>query len=130
MSLRKEVVVTMDNYQEKRRAKRIPVELKLEISSLFRQDNEKIGNVNAPIEVLNVSRSGIGFKTENTLPLGFYFNASLHLMKQEDANLYCVVKIIREEHDESGMNTYGCEIIGFPSILGYVFDDLEASCTD
>lgn len=116
----------MDRFAEKRRAKRIPVELKLEVSSLFRQDHEQVANVNAPIEVLNVSRTGIGFKSESVLPLGFYFNATLHIMKEENANLYCVVKIIREEKDKDGVNIYGCEIIGFPSILNYVFDDLEA----
>ncbi len=116
----------MGDFSEKRRAKRVPVELKLEISSLFKQDHDQVSNVNAPIEVLDVSRTGIGFKSESKLPLGFYFNACLHIMKEENANLYCVVKIIREEHDNvSGINTYGCEIVGFPSILNYVFDDLE-----
>lgn len=115
----------MNNYSEKRRAKRIPVELKLEVSSLFRQDHEQVANVNAPIEVLNVSRTGIGFKSESVLPIGFYFNATLHIMKEENANLYCVVKIVREEKEDDGINVYGCEIIGFPSILNYVFDELE-----
>lgn len=116
----------MGNFEEKRRAKRVPVELKLDVSSLFRQDHDLVKDVNAPITVVNVSKVGIGFCTESVLPLGYYFNAKLHLLDREDANFYCVVKIIREELQEDGRKLYGCEIIGFPSILEYIFDELEA----
>lgn len=115
----------MSDYTEKRRAKRIPVELRLDISSLFRQNHDLVNDVHAPIEVVNVSKTGIAFKTSSVLPLGYYFNAKLHLMEQEDANFYCVVKIIRQELQEDESKLYGCEIIGFPSILEYVFDELE-----
>ena len=40
---------------EMRREKRWPIELQLEISSLFKQDNVKVENINAPIEVFDVS---------------------------------------------------------------------------
>ncbi len=44
---------------EMRREKRWPIELQLEISSLFKQDNVKVENINAPIEVFDVSKAGI-----------------------------------------------------------------------
>lgn len=47
---------------EMRREKRWPIELQLEISSLFKQDNVKVENINAPIEVFDVSKAGIGFR--------------------------------------------------------------------
>ena len=49
-------------FDEKRKAKRLPIDLFLGISELFKQDNEIIKNVNAPIEVVDISRGGIGFK--------------------------------------------------------------------
>ena len=61
---------------EMRREKRWPIELQLEISSLFKQDNVKVENINAPIEVFDVSKAGIGFRTKSVLPIGYYFNAS------------------------------------------------------
>ncbi len=64
---------------EMRREKRWPAQLHLEISSLFKQDNVKVENINAPIEVIDVSKAGIGFKTESVLPTGYYFNARLEL---------------------------------------------------
>ena len=60
---------------EMRREKRWPIELQLEISSLFKQDNVKVENINAPIEVFDVSKAGIGFRTKSVLPIGYYFNA-------------------------------------------------------
>ena len=65
--------------QEKRRNKRIPIHLKLEISSLFNQDNGLVEITNTPIEVIDISRTGIGFITESMLPTGFYFNACLQV---------------------------------------------------
>lgn len=72
---------------EMRREKRWPIELQLEISSLFKQDNVKVENINAPIEVFDVSKAGIGFRTKSVLPIGYYFNARLVLGDQGAAEL-------------------------------------------
>lgn len=109
---------------EKRRSKRFPVDLILEISSLFKQDNVKVDNVNAPIEVINVSRNGIGFKSESILPLDFYFNAKIQL-GDENSCLYSVVKIVRIEEIEKNIYLYGAEFIGLASVLMYIFDEYE-----
>lgn len=82
---------------EMRREKRWPIELQLEISSLFKQDNVKVENINAPIEVFDVSKAGIGFRTKSVLPIGYYFNARLVLGDQGTLN--CVVRIIRQQQD-------------------------------
>lgn len=82
---------------EMRREKRWPIELQLEISSLFKQDNVKVENINAPIEVFDVSKAGIGFRTKSVLPIGYYFNARLVLGDQGALN--CVVRIIRQQQD-------------------------------
>lgn len=109
---------------EKRRDKRISVALNLEISSLFKQDNVLVEHIDAPIQVENISRSGIGFISQSNLPIGYYFNACLRLGK-EDAKLYCVVKIIRSNHLDSGNIMYGCEYVGMAPVLSYIFDEFE-----
>ena len=108
---------------EKRRSKRLPVDLKLEISSLFKQDNIKVTNIHAPIEVINISNTGIGFRTKSTLPLQYYFNAKI-VLGDEDSSLYCVVQIIRMEPGEDEI-IYGCEFVGMAPVLSYIFDDYE-----
>ncbi|MBO7402339.1 MAG: PilZ domain-containing protein [Lachnospiraceae bacterium] len=111
---------------EKRREKRLEASLSLQISSLFKQDNVLVNNIDAPIEVINISRGGIGFVSESELPLGFYFNANINL-GDDDASLYCVVKIIRKETREDGKTIYGCELVGMAPVLSYIFENYEKS---
>lgn len=110
--------------EEKRRSKRLPVDLFLEVSSIFKQDNYEVLDVDAPIEVTDVSKSGIGFRSKSKLPVGYYFNAKLQLGNSESI-LYCVVRIVRSYTTEEGMNMYGCEFAGMPPILYYIFDEYE-----
>lgn len=109
---------------EMRREKRWPAKLELEISTLFKQDNVKVENLNAPIEVFDVSKAGIGFKSKSVLPMGYYFNARLVLCQNDAIN--CVVRIIRQQETDDGY-IYGCEIVGTASIMDYVFNDYAAS---
>lgn len=109
---------------EMRREKRWPTKLELEISSLFKQNNVKVENIHAPIEIIDVSKAGIGFKTTSVLPIGYYFNARLAL-RGDDA-LNCVVRIIRQQKQED-CYLYGCEIVGTASIMDYVINDYAAA---
>lgn len=113
-----------DFIEEKRKAKRIPVKLELQVSKLFKQaEIEEIATA-VPIEVTDVSRGGIGFKSEGNFPLDYYFNAKLEL-GDSDSVLYCVVQIIRKLEREDGLTSYGCIFIGMASVLNYIFDDFE-----
>lgn len=110
---------------EKRKDRRLPVfSMKLEISSLFRQDNEVIKNLDAPINVENISKGGIGFTSMTDIPLGYYFNACIQL-GEEEAKLYCVVKIIRREIRQDDTIFYGCELVGLAPVFTYIFEDYE-----
>ena len=112
-------------FMEKRKAERLPVDLILGVSELFKQDNEVIKNVNAPIEVLDISRRGIGFHSESDLPLEFYFNARIQVTDDLHSAFYCVVKIVRKTQIDEKTFSYGCEFVGFPPVLNYIFDDFE-----
>lgn len=109
--------------EEKRRSKRLPVDLNLEISALFKQDNVRVSDIHAPIEVVDVSRTGLGFKSQSVLPLNYYFNAKITL-GSEDSSLYCVVQIIRQRESQ-GYYIYGCEFVGLAPVLSYIFDEYE-----
>lgn len=112
---------------EKRRSKRLNIDLTLTISNLFKQDNVTISGINEPIHVVNISKGGIGFKTAATLPIGYYFNAKIKL-GDEDSLLYTVVRIVRSELDsDENCTVYGAEFVGRAEILDYIFDDYEAA---
>lgn len=110
--------------EEHRRAKRIPITMSLEVSSLFKQDYVKVENIHAPIQIQNISRSGIGFSTESVLPIGYYFNAKL-MFEETKESLSCVVRIVRQAKKEGTVRFYGCEFVGMASVFDYIFDDIE-----
>ena len=115
--------------QEKRRSKRLPIQLELVVSKLFRQEASETIEINEPIRVVDISRLGIGFVTANDLPLNFYFNAKLELGSAENS-LYCVVQIVRKHPKEDGIISYGCEFIGLAPVLGSIFDEYERTLTE
>lgn len=108
---------------EKRKSKRLPVDMSLKISNIFRQNNELITKIDAPINVTNISKRGIGFETQASLPIGYYFNAKINLGNNL-SSLYTVVQIVRVEPYEDHMY-YGCEFIGLAPILDFVFEDFN-----
>lgn len=108
---------------EQKRCKRIPIEIKLNISDLFKQDNVKIKNIDAPITVKNISKTGAGFETEAILPIGYYFNAKIELGNQE-SSLFVVLQIVRAEERGDKM-FYGSQFVGRAEILDFIFDDYD-----
>lgn len=117
--------VFMTAIKEKRRHERLPVDLTLNISKLFKQNNDFIKDINAPIHVTNISKSGIGFESDAGLPIGYYFNAKIDL-GGNDSSLYTVVQIVRKENRDT-TQYYGCEFIGMAPVLNYIFDNFKES---
>ena len=65
---------------EKRRYKRLPIKLLLEVSEVFKQDNDVITDLNAEVEVYDISKAGIGFTTSTVLPEGYYIVMVVNLL--------------------------------------------------
>lgn len=107
---------------ERRKAKRIDFKLHLVVDSLYKQDHVELKNIESEIEILDISRSGIGFVSEADMPMDFYFNA--HIVLDEDKRFFGVLKIIRKTDLEDGFN-YGCEFIGLADILSNVIDEYD-----
>jgi hypothetical protein len=111
--------------EEQRRNIRVPVKMNLEVSDIFKQDNVKVSNINAPIEIVDISRDGVGFVTKSVLPIGFYFNSRLEFHNKQNA-INCVIQIIRQRKSEDGLFHYGCIFVGMPSVFDYIFEEMEA----
>lgn len=109
---------------ENRRGNRIPVGMHLEISSVFKQNNVHVSNINAPIEVTDISKYGIGFVSRSVLPIGFYFDSRLKFEDGRDS-INCVVRIVRRKQQDDGLTAYGCEFVGMSPVFDYIFDDTE-----
>lgn len=111
---------------EKRKYKRLPVKLTLEVSKLFKQDNEIIKNVDTEIEVFDISKNGIGFMSVSELPLDYYFNAAIEF-EGNDGRITTVVRIIHREPIGNAGYRYGCEFVGLAGVFDFMFDEYEAA---
>lgn len=92
--------------EDRRRSKRLQLDSKLIIKSV---DNaEEVG-----IDILDVSKSGIGFKAEKLLSIGELYEAFLTIWTKEVIHTF--LKIVRIELLESGY-AYGAVFIGMPEL--------------
>ena len=107
---------------ERRKDKRFPFEITLNIQELYKQDDVKIKNMNEEFQVVNISKSGLGFACEHELPLDFYFNAKITI--DEEKFFFTVLKIIRQVEEGKEFH-YGCEFVGLADILSNTIEDLE-----
>ncbi|MDO5293296.1 MAG: PilZ domain-containing protein [bacterium] len=109
--------------QDRRKDKRLPIELHLEINHMFRQGEEVIDNMDAQIDVINISRSGIGFISKAFLPIDYYFNARITLSPKEF--FFAVIKINRKRQTEESNYLYGAEFVGLAPFLADKIDVYE-----
>lgn len=99
---------------ERRRYERLPIDCRLKVNNLYNGYQKGIDKVDADIEVIDISRGGIGFKCNQTLPLNSYFDATIGLDGRE--YFRAIVKIIRCSSVDSG-TIYGAEFIGLAGFL-------------
>jgi len=114
--------------EERRKAKRMPISLSLEINTLYKQDNVLVKELHAPIEVTDVSKTGLGFVTMSVLPISYYFNANISLGNEDI--LHCVIQIIRTQPGQDDKTFYGCQFVGMADILSYIFDEYDSRISD
>ena len=110
--------------QERRRYKRLPIQLTLEVSELFKQNNDVIRDLNAEIQVFDISKAGIGFTTSTFLPEKYYFNATI-VLENPEQKILSVVKILHRHDLSDGTYRYGCEFVGLAGIFDTLFKDYE-----
>ncbi|MCI9079745.1 MAG: PilZ domain-containing protein [Lachnospiraceae bacterium] len=114
---------------ENRRGQRVPAIMHLQVSSVFKQNNVHVSNINAPIEVIDISKYGIGFITKSVLPIGFYFDSRLKFEDGRDS-INCVVRIVRRKQRDDGFTVYGCEFVGMSPVFDYIFDGTVKNCIE
>ncbi len=115
--------------EEKRRYKRLPIQLTLEVSEVFKQDNDVIRDLNAEINVFDISKAGIGFTTSTYLPEGYYFNATI-ILESSEQKILTVVKILHRTELDNNIYRYGCEFTGLAGIFDSVFEEYEHQLED
>ena len=109
--------------KDRRKYKRLPIELSLAIDEVFKQDNVVIHNIGATITVFDISRNGIGFISEANLPSGYYFGGKINL--GDGDFFHVVIQINRSTEIENNQRVYGAEFIGLAPFLANKVDKYE-----
>lgn len=98
---------------EKRWAKRMSIDANIKLRSI-KNNKAAAYNLNEDemeVEVINISKGGMAFKTQELLPLNSYYDAKVVLWTKETFN--AIIEIIRMENDGSSDDTtYGCKFVG------------------
>ncbi|MBD5472601.1 MAG: PilZ domain-containing protein [Lachnospiraceae bacterium] len=93
--------------EERRRANRRKLVSKLVVKRLDRSEEEEV-----EIEIVDVSKSGIGFQCEQLLGIGSVYEGFLRIWTQEV--IHAFLEIVRIEKKEDGFH-YGAIFIGMPA---------------
>lgn len=113
----------VNDNKDRRRYKRLPIELTLEIDEIFKQDNVVVSNIGASISVFDISRSGIGFVSKANLPIGYYFRGNINLGNGDFFRV--VIQIVRSGLEEGDLKAYGAEFVGLAPFLAEKVDHYE-----
>ena len=111
---------------EKRRHKRLDLDVSLQLERL---DEAGVTTLKyAHVEVTDISRSGLGFKSQQELEIGSYYDTKIQIWTKEVVD--AVIEIIRCDKQSDGVYKYGCLFIGMTDVdalkidIYQIFNDL------
>ena len=93
---------------EKRKAKRTELTSRLIIKPLTGQTSE------VEIDVVNLSKSGVGFVCSEKLEIGAVYEGFMTIWTKEV--IHCFIEIVRIEKKDEAVFDYGAIFIGMPDL--------------
>lgn len=111
-----------NNSSEKRHGKRLPIEIKLSVSNLYKENTNTIMDLDIPVEVIDISSKGIGFISGCIFPIGYYFIANIELAN-DLPQIITDVRIIRSSAIDMNTYHYGCEFVSISPSVGKMLDE-------
>ncbi len=93
--------------EEKRKHKRLELDVSVQLERLDRDGVTTLRYVH--VDIIDLSRSGIGFKSSQPLEIGSYYDTKLTIWTKEVID--AVIEIVRCQQTDNGY-VYGAEFIG------------------
>ena len=93
---------------EKRSAKRLDLDVVIELSRIDEDDDVTMLKM-ARVEVVDLSRNGIGFTTKQELKIGSFYNTKLQIWTKDI--IEAIIKVVRCK-EENGIYHYGATFVG------------------
>lgn len=101
---------------EKRKAKRSDLNVLVQIHKCDRDDKKSVN-----VQVQDLSKSGIGFVTNEKLEIGEYYDADITIWTKEV--IKSVIKIVRvNPKPDSDLVSYGSEFVGLSEMEKFRID--------
>ncbi len=95
--------------EEKRRDRRLDLDVTLELSRI--DDEDGITTIKlVHVDVVDLSRGGLGFKTKQELKPGSFYNTKLQIWTKDI--IEAIVKIVRCNKGDDGYYHYGATFVG------------------
>ena len=94
--------------EEKRKSRRLDLDVTVELERI--DDGEGLTTVKmVHVDIVDLSRSGVGFKTKQELAVGSFYNTKLQIWTKDI--IEAIIKIVRCSKDEDGYR-YGAIFVG------------------
>lgn len=98
----------MEERRERRRCKRLELDVVLQLERLDEADITTVKY--AHVEVHDLSKTGIGFRSKQELEIGSMYNTRLQIWTKE--TIEAIVKVVHREKKEDGVYQYGGQFVG------------------
>ena len=112
--------------EEKRKHKRLELDVSVQLERL---DEDGVTTLKyMHVEVTDISRSGLGFKSSQKMEVGTYYDTKIQIWTKEVVD--AVIEIVRCERQQDDMYKYGCIFIGMTDVdalkidIYQIFNDL------
>lgn len=93
---------------EKRKAKRLELEVSIELSRILEEDGVTTLKI-AQVDVVDLSRNGIGFFTNQELEIGSFYTTKIQIWTKDI--IEAIIKIVRCKKENGGYH-YGAIFVG------------------
>ncbi len=95
--------------EEKRRNKRLELDVSIQLERLDDTDGMTTLKL-IHVAVIDISRSGIGFRSSRKLEIGSYFDTKIQIWTKEVVD--AVIEIVRRDENADGLFEYGATFVG------------------
>lgn len=99
--------------QERRASNRMDINVKIKLNVIKTQNISNLRTDEFDVDVINVSKDGLGFCTSEKLELSTFYDTTVVLWTKESFDT--IIEIVRVENYGDVLNLYGCKFIGINS---------------
>lgn len=106
----------------RRKNTRYPVSIQFRISNLYKENGEKIDDLDTPIEFEDISQNGLCFKSEGVFPVDYCFDSLIDFEDDKIPPIPVTIQIIDVVVVGRNYYRYGCKFIGVSAQLQFYIE--------